>query len=144
MTDTSASLSQPLPGATIGQAVNRFFKKYATFTGRASRSEYWWVVLFLGLINIVFSIIFAVAGGSMTMAADGSVPTPSGAAIAVIVIWSLFALAVLVPGIAVTIRRLHDGNFSGWFYLLTFVGLSIVVFILTLFDSKPEGARFDA
>jgi uncharacterized membrane protein YhaH (DUF805 family) len=60
------------------------------------------------------------------------------------VLFVLFSLAVVIPGIAVTVRRLHDGNFSGAFYLLTLVGLSIVVLVLTLLESKPEGARFDS
>ncbi len=141
MTDTSATLSQPLYGASFGQAINRFFKKYATFSGRASRSEYWWVILGLAIVNLVFSILVAALGG-YTANADGTF-APSGAAIAVIAIWGVVGLIVIIPGIAVTVRRLHDGNFSGWFYLLTLVGLSIVVLILTLLDSKPEGARFD-
>ena len=51
------SLSQPLYGASIGQAITRFFKKYATFSGRASRSEYWWVYLMNSVIGMV--LVFA-------------------------------------------------------------------------------------
>ena len=141
MTDSAVALSQPLYGATFGEALRRFFAKYATVSGRASRSEYWWVVLALGLINLVFSILFTVSGG--TPGADGSVSL-NPALIIIISLWGLFNLAVIIPTIALTVRRLHDGNFSGWLYLLTLVGLSIVVFILTLLPSKPEGARFDA
>ena len=144
MTDTTsgAALSQPLYGASFGQAVSRFFKKYATFSGRASRSEYWWVVLFLGLANAVFSILFTVTGGSYAPDATGMVHV-EGVSLLIVVLWGIFGLAVLIPHIAVTVRRLHDGNFSGWFYLFTVVGLGIVVFILALLPSKPEGARFD-
>ena len=141
MTDISAPLSQPLYGATIGQAVNRFFKKYATFSGRASLSEYWWVALVFGIVNVVLSIIFFAAGG---IGAYSNPPELPAAAVVIAVIWFVFELAIIVPTIAVTVRRLHDGNFAGWFYLLSLVGLSIVVFILTLLPSKPEGARFDA
>ena len=141
MTDSTAPLSQPLYGATIGQAIDRFFKKYTTFAGRASRSEYWWAVLAIGLIQIVFTILYFAAGGSAATA-NGTVNlTPL--AIVVISVWGLFSLAVLIPTIAVTVRRLHDGNFSGWFYLLSLIGLSIVVFILTLLPSNSAGARFD-
>ena len=142
MSDTTAPLSQPLYGASFGQAVQRFFAKYATASGRASRSEYWWVVLAIALVNIVFSILLSVAGG-FTPNTDGTANL-SGGAIAIIVVWGIIYLGLIIPIIALTVRRLHDGNFSGWFYLLTFIGLSIVVFILTLLPSKPEGARFDA
>ena len=142
MSDTTVPLSQPLYGASFGQAVQRFFAKYATASGRASRSEYWWAVLAIALINIVFSILLSVAG-AFTPNADGSANL-SGGAIAIIVVWGIIYLGLIIPIIAVSVRRLHDANFSGFFYLLTFIGLSIVVFILTLLPSKPEGARFDA
>lgn len=143
MTD-AASLSQPLYGATFGQAVSRFFAKYATFSGRASRSEYWWVVLFMAIINGVFGVVYGIAM-STGISTDGTTYTLSAFAIIVIVLWGLFGLATLIPGIAVVVRRLHDGNFSGWLYLVSLIpGGSIVVLILTLLPSNPEGARFDA
>ena len=141
MSESGVPLSQPLYGATFGQAVRRFFAKYATASGRASRSEYWWAVLAIALIQLVFTVLYFAAGGS-SPAADGTVQlTPI--AIVVISIWGVFSLAVIIPTIALTVRRLHDGNFSGWFYLLTLIGLSIVVFIFTLLPSNPAGARFD-
>jgi len=145
MTDsasTAVPLSQPLYGASLGQAVSRFFSKYATFSGRASRSEYWWVVLFIALVNLVFSILFAVLGGKYTPDSDGMIHI-EGVAVVIVVIWGLFGLAILIPHIALTVRRLHDANFAGWFYLFTVFGLGLVTFILTLLPSKPEGARFD-
>lgn len=143
MTD-AASLSQPLYGATFGQAVSRFFAKYATFSGRASRSEYWWVVLFMAIINGVIGVVYGIAM-STGISSDGTTYTLSAFAIIVIVLWGLFGLATLIPGIAVVVRRLHDGNFSGWLYLVSLIpGGSIVVLILTLLPSNPEGARFDA
>ncbi len=143
MTD-AASLSQPLYGATFGQAVSRFFAKYATFSGRASRSEYWWVVLFMAIINGVIGVVYGIAM-STGISSDGTTYTLSAFAIIVIVLWGLFGLATLIPGIAVVVRRLHDGNFSGWLYLVSLIpGGSIVVLILTLLPSNAEGARFDA
>lgn len=140
MTDTSTELSAPLYGASFGQAINRFFKKYGTFSGRASRSEYWWVVLALVIFHSVFAVLFLVAGGVRAYATPQEFTV---GAVVVVVLWVIVELAIIIPSIAVTVRRLHDGNFSGWFYLLYLVGLSIVVFILTLLESKPEGARFD-
>lgn len=142
MTDTA--LSQPLPGASFGQAVTRFFSKYATFSGRASRSEFWWVWLLLVIVNLAFvGILIAVIVSTGTATETGV--QPSGAEIPVYVIWALFELAIIVPAIALTVRRLHDANFSGWLYLLhlvPYVG-GLVVLILNIQSSKPEGARFD-
>ena len=146
MTDSSSAiaLSQPLYGATLPQAVNRFFKKYATFTGRASRSEYWWVVLALFIVEaVLYGLALGVGFATGTPNADGSV-TFGGAGFIFLAAFVIFSLAILVPGIAVTVRRLHDGNYSGAFYLFSLIGLSIVVLILTALPSNPEGARYDA
>lgn len=145
MTDSSTGvpLSQPLYGATFAQAVSRFFKKYATFTGRASRSEYWWAALALAIPEtVLYGLALGVGIGTGTPNGNGGVDLGVGG-IVFIVLFALFSLAVVIPGIAVTVRRLHDGNFSGAFYLFSLVGLSIVVLVLTLLESKPEGARFD-
>ena len=140
----SADLSQPLYGAGIGDAVKRFFKKYATFSGRASRSEYWWWML----VNFAVITVLSTWTG---IAAAGSVDTVTGeltgsgfmVPYALIMIWSL---ATLVPSLALMVRRLHDGGFSGWLILLGLIpflgGIAILVF--SLMPSKPEGARFDA
>jgi uncharacterized membrane protein YhaH (DUF805 family) len=135
----------PYYGAPIGEAAKRFFKKYATFTGRASRSEYWWWTLVSGVVSIVLNIIMSVAGaaGATVDAASNTVPGP-GAVVGVIllVIWGL---AVIVPSLALVVRRLHDVNFSGWMILIGLVpfvgGLALLVFMLL--PSKPEGQRFD-
>jgi hypothetical protein len=55
LTAEQVPLDKPLYGATFGQAISRFFKKYATFSGRASRSEYWWWVLASAIISAVLS-----------------------------------------------------------------------------------------
>ncbi|MGV8883343.1 MAG: DUF805 domain-containing protein [Rhodoglobus sp.] len=139
-------LSQPLYGASFGQAVSRFFTKYATFSGRASRSEYWWLALFFLLVYIALG---AVIGGTIaaTPTTDQYGQTQlSGAAIAVIAIGSAAFLGLVIPNLAVSVRRLHDANFSGWLYLLHLVPSvgSIIVFVLTLMPSSPEGRRYDA
>ncbi len=145
MTDsyTDVPLSQPLYGATFAQAVSRFFKKYATFTGRASRSEYWWAALALAIPEtVLYGLALGIGIGTGTPNGNGGVDLGVGG-IVFLVLFALVTLAVVIPGIAVTVRRLHDGNFSGAFYLFSLVGLSIVVLVLTLLESKPEGARFD-
>lgn len=140
----TTDLSQPLYGAGIGDAVKRFFKKYATFSGRASRSEYWrWM-----LANFVVISVLSTWTG---IAAAGSVDPQTGALAspgfmvpyALTMIWSL---AILIPGIALLVRRLHDAGFSGWMALLGLIPIvgGLVILVFSLLPSKPEGARFDA
>ena len=144
-------LDQPLYNASFGQAVKRFFTKYATFRGRASLSEYWWAALFNALVAIVASILLAIsiaatAGQQMQQQADPETWRPAPLTVVLIVLLSAYALAVLIPSIAVAVRRLHDANYSGWFYLLSLVpgvgGLIILIFMVL--PTQPQGARFDA
>lgn len=95
-------------------------KKYATFTGRAHRTEYWMFVLVYIVIAIVLSIV------------DAIVKTGN-------IVSALFALALLIPSIAVAVRRLHDTSRSGWWLLLGFIPLigAIVLLVFMCLDSTP-------
>ncbi|WP_394553857.1 DUF805 domain-containing protein [Agromyces sp. MMS24-JH15] len=143
-TSTEPPLSAPLYGATFGQAVQRFFKKYATFSGRASRSEYWWWVLASVIVSTVFSLLISIGiSGSVDPVAGTFTPGPL--AYIGYIGSGLWALAILIPTLAVTWRRLHDTNRSGGFFflaLIPFVG-PIIVLIFTLLPTDPAGARFD-
>jgi uncharacterized membrane protein YhaH (DUF805 family) len=138
-------LNLPYYGAPIGEAVKRFFSKYATFTGRASRSEYWWWALVNFVVYTVFGIVSNLAGGGVTLAADGTLVPPTGGAVLVGAIIGAYGLATLIPGLALAARRLHDGNFSALFILIALVPIvgGLILFIMMLLPSKPEGARFD-
>lgn len=133
-------LNLPLYGATFGEAVKRFFKKYATFSGRASRSEYWWVQLFVFLVGIVLSFLMALGvtdygAGEFEFNAFGWV---------MVVVLTIWSLALIVPHLALTMRRLHDANFSGWFILLGLIPAGgFVIFVFTLIPSNPAGVRYD-
>ncbi|SDS04940.1 Uncharacterized membrane protein YhaH, DUF805 family [Brevibacterium siliguriense] len=144
-------LSLPLYGASFGQAVKRFFKNYAKFSGRASRSEFWFAYLFLVLIALLPYILFII--GAVMMAASASADpygggAPSGGGVALMgiggVLLGVIFLATLVPSIAVSWRRLHDAGFSGLFYLLNLTSIgAIVVLVMEIMPPKPEGQRFD-
>ncbi|HEY9293390.1 MAG TPA: DUF805 domain-containing protein [Microlunatus sp.] len=160
-------LSQPLYGASIADAWTRFWKKYATFSGRASRSEYWWWYLIAVVINGVLNSLGRI---------DGAVGDTFN------VVGGLWGLATIVPTLALLWRRLHDTNRSGlWaFAPLVLVGVGVVLLgiaavmmmgggsvstatgifivllavgfflvslvillILTVLGPNPEGARFD-
>ena len=81
-------------------------QKYATFSGRASRSEYWWFVLFVILVAIVLSLVM-VAGMDFNTGEFGALGMLGGGLL------GIFYLGVLIPSIAVGVRRLHDRNMSG-------------------------------
>ena len=107
-------------------------KNYVGFSGRSRRSEYWYFTLFYLVIAIVLSVLDGILfGGSV----DGNgTPVLSG----------LFMLAMLLPSIAVGIRRLHDTDRSGWWLLMGLVPLVgfIVLIVFFVQDSKPGDNRF--
>ncbi|WP_298039201.1 DUF805 domain-containing protein [uncultured Microbacterium sp.] len=139
-------LTLPLYGATFGQALSRFFKKYATFSGRASRSEYWFVQLFVVLVSAVAVVLGSILLG--TSAAQeyngGGSGVTAGIAVIIFIAMGMFSLAIIVPSLAISWRRLHDANFAGpfWFLSLTSAG-ALVVLVFTILPSNPQGERFD-
>ncbi|AXH35012.1 DUF805 domain-containing protein [Humibacter sp. BT305] len=138
-------LDAPYYNAPLGEAVSRFWKKYATFSGRASRSEYWWWYLVSVVVNTVFNILAYVMGG-YGVQMDGAYAAPRIGVILLFVLWGLWGLATIVPGFALLARRLHDTDRSGfWIFLLLvpFVG-GIIIFVFTLLGPVPSGARFDS
>ena len=106
-------------------------KKYDVFSGRARRKEYWYFVLFSTLISIGLMIIDGVTG---TFSAEGGIGLLSG----------IYALAVLIPSIAVMVRRLHDTNRSGWWFWIVLIPIigAIVFIVFLASDSKPEESKY--
>lgn len=136
----------PYYGASIGVAFSRFWRKYATFTGRASRSEFWWWYLVYIIFVIVFEIVF------FSVAARGAVVSPTSGAMSfgpayfvVLGIFWVVSLGVLVPTLAIMWRRLHDTNRSGGYYFLGLIPLvgPIILIVFLASASNPAGARFD-
>lgn len=156
--DGEPVLSQPLYGATFMQALKRYFKKYARFSGYASLSEFWWAQLGIGLIGLVLSIplmigYFAMIASAVSASAtyESGMSTGATAGMGVggvflilgAILSGLFSLAIIVPSLAITSRRLHDAGFSAWFmllYLVPSVG-SLIVLVLTILPTKPEARR---
>ncbi|RII43607.1 DUF805 domain-containing protein [Galactobacter valiniphilus] len=154
-------LTRPLYGATFGQAIKRFFKNYVNFNGRASRSEFWWVALALGLLQLVPGILYTIGAGQVAATAlqyadsNGNITDPQALAAAAAgpaslmmiggLIMGLISLAIILPLLGLYWRRLHDANFTGLLTLLFLTGIGgIVVLVLCALESKPEGRRFDA
>ena len=130
----------PLPGASFGEAVKRYFQRYAQFRGYASPSEFWWSFLLYQVIIPTVLGVLAVAiilAGAGTGSEDASAGALLGSGL-VLLLYSVYALVILVPSLAVMVRRLHDNGKSGWFVLLGLVGLGIVPLILCCFESRPD------
>jgi uncharacterized membrane protein YhaH (DUF805 family) len=100
------------------------FRRYAEFSGRSGRKEYWMFILLNVIIGCVMGAILAVAGAGASLqdAAAGNYMAMFGGLGLLYLVW---ALAVLIPSIAVGVRRLHDRDMSGWWYL-GFIVLSII------------------
>ena len=90
-------------------AVRTVFGKYVDFSGRARRAEYWWFTLFAIVVGLVLGIVDSV----LFQRAMGSIGILS----------ALWNLALLLPSLAVSVRRLHDGNRSGWWLLIVLIPL---------------------
>lgn len=100
-------------------------KKYAVFNGRARRKEYWMFVLGNLIVAIIASVLDAVIFGTQM-----GMPGP---------LYFIYMLAVLVPGLAVSVRRLHDVGKSGWFILIAFIPIVGAIWLLVLMclDGQP-------
>lgn len=106
-------------------------KKYAVFGGRSRRKEYWFFALFSVIISVVLSIIDSAIG---TLDSSTGLGLLSG----------IFSLAILIPSIAVSVRRLHDIDRTGWWFLISFVPLvgTIVLLVFAARDSTPGSNRY--
>ncbi|MDB5439404.1 MAG: hypothetical protein JWM33_1831 [Caulobacteraceae bacterium] len=120
-------------------------QKYAVFQGRASRTEYWLWFLFMVAVAFVFYILEVLTGGRPHMdPATFRMVMPTGLGMGIYVLQIVFNLAVLIPGLAVAVRRLHDTNRSGWWILIGLIPLigAVVLLIFFLIDSTPGTNRF--
>lgn len=118
-------------------------RRYFDFSGRSRRQEYWMFVLFQALAMIALLIVMGIgiAMGEAGNAKSGGEP---GALFTIgLVLLFLFWLVMIIPTVAVVVRRLHDQDLSGWFYLLNFVPLGgLVVFVFMCIDGTAGENRF--
>jgi len=111
-------------------AVRSAYGNYANFSGRATRPEFWWFWLFYMLVFVVLAVVAGAGSGIASIA---------------YIAMAGFALASIIPGIAVAVRRLHDTGRSGWWLLLGLIPFGgLVLLIFYLMPSTPGPNRFDA
>lgn len=105
-------------------------RRYAEFSGRSRPKEYWMFALFVFLVSIVLSVVEAVVG------LGGSIGGSTGP------LTLLFSLAILVPGLAVGVRRLHDTDRSAWWLLIALVPIvGAIVLLVFMILSGTNGAN---
>lgn len=102
-------------------------KRYAEFSGRSRRMEYWMWFVFLVLLYIAFWVVMAIVGAGGIMTGNPRAALAAGGVIFIVAaLFLLIELALIIPGIAVAVRRLHDTNRSGWWVLSPFIGYALV------------------
>lgn len=106
------------------------FKKAFNFSDRSRRTEYWMFTLIAIIISIALTVIDAVVGLEL---AEG-----------VGILSTLFSLLIIIPGLSLTVRRLHDIGKSGWWVLITLIPLVgvIVLLVFTVKDSEPSSNEY--
>jgi uncharacterized membrane protein YhaH (DUF805 family) len=117
---------------SLAGAIVLGFQRYFDFSGRSSRSEYWWWALFVTIAGVVLTYADILIG---TYSPD----TESG------LLASIFGLVTLIPGIAVGVRRLHDINKTGWWMLFAvlFFWLLLIPILLLLYWATRPGDQGD-
>ncbi|HGN1280822.1 TPA: DUF805 domain-containing protein [Proteus mirabilis] len=110
---------------------------YANFSGRARRKEYWMFI-------VVNTIILAVLYGIMFSSIDSYTGEMSGTGFVALIIIGIYSLATIIPNIAVTVRRFHDQDRSGWMVLLSFIPFvgGLILFIFMCLDGTRGENRF--
>ena len=118
----------------FGESISSCFKKYATFEGRASRSEFWYFILAYNLFSIFIAIVEVNIG---LVEADNIFYVWTGSEIGALS--TLFLIFILIPSISVTSRRLQDRGISGWWQLsyFTIIGIFIIP-ILCILEAKED------
>lgn len=106
---------------TFAESISSCMSKYAVWKGRAARSEFWWFQLALLLLGFAIALAMALRGFDQEML-NGAM--------------SVAYLATFLPNLAVTVRRLHDGDKSGWWYWIALVPIIGAIILLVFFCQR--------
>ncbi|HWT13689.1 MAG TPA: DUF805 domain-containing protein [Allosphingosinicella sp.] len=117
-------------------------RRYADFSGRSRRMEFWMWQLFQFIVYFVVVLLAMVFGGGMMMMAGdpSSMAAAGGGMLIIMLLYLVYALAVLVPSIAVAVRRLHDTNRSGWWILAPVAPYVVAILAGMMAVSSPDMA----
>ena len=123
------------------QSISTCMRKYVTFSGRATRSEFWWFFLFTILVNLAAT---SQASSFVPILLDGQVMTENESSYFLnnfffLYLSTITSLILLLPSLAVAVRRLHDVGRSGWWILIAFTVIGIIpLLIWYVTDTKDE------
>ncbi|WP_432498546.1 DUF805 domain-containing protein [Kineococcus auxinigenes] len=125
---------------SFSSALSSVLRQYATFSGRARRSEYWWFQLAIALAYLGVGVVGAVLASVSGAVGGEAVQSVAGTVFSLVLMAGY--VVVLLPSLAVTVRRVHDTGRSGWWVLVGALPLlSVVLFVFTLLDSAPGANR---
>ena len=107
-------------------------RRYAEFSGRSRRMEYWMFILFQFIVNIaLYALLFAIGGAGIMLAAGGNAnvgaATMGGGMIIIFALIAIVGFGLIIPSLAVGVRRLHDTNRSGWWIMAPLAGSVLMV-----------------
>lgn len=108
---------------TFGEAIRSGFNNYVGFSGRAPRSEYWFWVLFVVLVSTVTAILDAAIFPFQPISPLNTIA----------------AVILLLPGIAVAVRRLHDMDHTGWWVLIALTGIGVLILVIWFCFKGTDG-----
>lgn len=109
----------------FSEAIQSGFQNYVNFSGRAQRSAYWFWALFAFLVSVAAAIVDSILFGFK----------PEG----INIIQAIVGLALLLPGLSVSIRRLHDRDHTGWWFLLIFTGIGAILLLVWFCMKGTDG-----
>jgi uncharacterized membrane protein YhaH (DUF805 family) len=117
-------------------------RRYADFSGRSQRTEYWMFVLFVMLVLVVGVVLIAAFAGAERNSHGSNEVSPL--MLGLFGLLGIFYLGIFVPMLAVQVRRFHDQDLSGWFVLLGFIPYigGLIVFVFMCIDGTPGTNRF--
>ncbi|PTA67876.1 DUF805 domain-containing protein [Deinococcus arcticus] len=117
---------------------------YANFRGRARRREYWMFTLINTIIMVLLALPWYPAYMSSVSQGETGLPIGLGGVAGIFaLLYVLYALAIFLPSLAVSVRRLHDTGKSGWWYLLNLIPFgSIVILVFMVLDSEPRANKW--
>jgi uncharacterized membrane protein YhaH (DUF805 family) len=122
------------------------YRRYFDFQGRSRREEFWMFALFQFVIYAAAGIVYNYGGFFSGTADAGFVPVPARDVVFVLFgpVFIVFVLFSLIPNISVTVRRLHDQNISGWWFLLCLIPYigGIIILVMMCIDGTPGANRF--
>lgn len=140
----------PRPRVGFGEAIRLYFKNYAVFHGRASRSEFWWVFVAGAILTPILALpaVFLMVASGVSSLTGNSAAGPGLGLMAYALFVMVISVGLFLPTLSLQVRRLHDAGFSGFFIVFAYVPYLnyltwTVPFVMSLFPSSPAGVKYD-